>query len=299
VEQLGGYTQSEVIGQSVTKFIHPDDLAPLMESFQKTVSGNLQPFEYRILAKSGEVHWVRTSSRPIIKEDSIVGLRAVLMDITDRKRAEEALRQSEERLHRAHDETVLMLAAAAEAHDLATGQHLQGVRAVTTALALELGHSNDDAQALGLAAVLHDIGKVRVPESVLSNPGTLSAQEWELMKQHSIWGSEFLTGRSGFELAAAIARSHHERWDGTGYPEGLSGEDIPEAATIVAVADSLDAITNNRPYRAGRSVAGALREVAACSGTQFSLRVVEALVRLHKEKRLPISSRRKLTRTRT
>ena len=221
----------------------------------------------------------------------MVGLRAVLMDITDRKRAEEALRESEERLLRAHDETVVMLAAAAEAHDPTTGRHLYRVRAVTRALAQELGYSNEDAQELGLAAVLHDIGKIRVPDSVLATPGKLTVQEWEVMKQHTVWGSEFLAGRSGFELAATIARSHHERWDGSGYPDGLSGEDIPEAATIVAVADSLDAMTNNRPYRAGRSVAAAVREVAACSGTHFSPRVVEALMRLYKEKRLPVSPR--------
>ncbi len=119
------------------------------------------------------------------------------------------------------------------------------------------------------------------------------------MKQHAVWGHEFLAGRPAFELAATIARSHHERWDGSGYPDGLSGEDIPEGATIVAVADSLDAMTNNRPYRAGRSVAAAVREISACSGSQFSPKVVEALVTLHKEKRLPISATRQLAQART
>ncbi len=142
---------------------------------------------------------------------------------------------------------------------------------------------------MGLTAVLHDIGKIRVPDSVLSNPGKLTVEEWEVMKQHTAWGHELLAGRPGFELAATIARSHHERWDGGGYPDGLSGEDIPEAATIVAVADSLDAMISDRPYRAGRSVAAAVRELVACSGSQFSPKVVEALVRVRKEKRLPVS----------
>jgi len=102
-------------------------------------------------------------------------------------------------------------------------------------------------------------------------------------------GAEFLAERPGFELAAAIARSHHERWDGGGYPDGLSGEAIPEAATIVAVADAFDPMTSGRPYRARLSVTRAVREIVACSGEQFSPRVVQALGRLHKRKTLPLT----------
>jgi diguanylate cyclase (GGDEF)-like protein/PAS domain S-box-containing protein len=197
------------------------------------------------------------------------------------------LQSTSTRLAQAQTETVMLLAAAAEAHDHATGLHLHNVRAVTRALASDLGHSEEDASELGLAAVLHDIGKIRVPDVVLSTAGQLTDPEWELMKQHTVWGGDFLAGRPGFELASTIARSHHERWDGSGYPDGLAGEDIPEAATIVAVADAFDAITSDRPYRTARSVAAAVREIVACSRGQFSPRVVQALVRLHKRKRLP------------
>ena len=100
------------------------------------------------------------------------------------------------------------------------------------------------------------------------------------MKQHTVWGAEFLSDRPEFETAAVIARSHHERWDGTGYPDGLSDGDIPEPATIVSVADSFDALISDRPYRKGGSVAEAVAEISACSGKQFSPNVVEALVRL-------------------
>jgi len=199
----------------------------------------------------------------------------------------EELKSTSGRLEEAHTETVMLLAASAEAHDRTTGQHLQNVRAITEALAAELGHSEEQSKELGSAAVLHDIGKIRVPDSILASVGRLSDEEWELMKHHTTWGAEFLAGRPGFELAAVIARSHHERWDGGGYPDGLAGEAIPEAATIVAVADSFDAITSDRPYRAARSVAAAVREIVACSGKQFSPRVVQALVRLHKRKMLP------------
>jgi HD-GYP domain-containing protein (c-di-GMP phosphodiesterase class II) len=131
------------------------------------------------------------------------------------------------------------------------------------------------------------MGKIRVADSVLANTGRITSEEWELMQQHSVWGEQFLAGRSGFELAARIARSHHERWDGDGYPDGLTGENIPEAAAIVAVADSFDAITSDRPYKPGRSSAAAIQEIVACSGTQFSPKIVQALVQLYKQRKLP------------
>ena len=196
------------------------------------------------------------------------------------------LQSSSARLNQAHEATVLLLAAA-EAHDEVTGVHLESVRAFTAAIARELGYSEGDARATGLAAVLHDIGKIRVPKSVLTSTGLLADDEWDLMKQHTTWGAAFLSDRPGFELAATIARCHHERWDGSGYPEGLAGDAILEAATIVTVADAFDAMVSDRPYRASRPFDEAVQEIVACSGSQFNPKVVEALVRLHKRNALP------------
>lgn len=204
----------------------------------------------------------------------------------------EQLQSTSARLEQSQAETVLMLAAAAEARDHVTGLHLQNIRALTEALALELGYAEKDARVLGLAAVLHDIGKIRVPDAVLSGSSPLTDEDWELMKQHTVWGSELLGGRAGFELAAAVARSHHERWDGSGYPDGLAGDAIPEAAAIVAVADAFDAMTSDRPYRAALTVDEAIAEIAACSGRQFSPRVAEAMLRLHRRRALPAARRR-------
>jgi diguanylate cyclase (GGDEF)-like protein/PAS domain S-box-containing protein len=196
------------------------------------------------------------------------------------------VRASSERLMRAHTETVLMLAGAAEAHDQSTGRHLQRVRGLTESIALELGKTEDEARELGLAAILHDIGKIRVPDIVLGSSAKLAESEWVLMKQHTLWGSDFLAGQQGFHLAAEVARSHHERWDGTGYPDGLSGDAIPESAQITAVADAFDAMTNDRPYRVGRPAADAVRELLTCSGSQFSPRVVDAVLRLFERNEL-------------
>jgi len=194
------------------------------------------------------------------------------------------------RLERAQTETVIMLAAAAEAHDATTGRHLQRVRAISEAIARELGYAERAAAELGLAAVLHDIGKIRVPEALLSSAQRLDTDEWAIMQQHTVWGAEFLRGRPGFELAAEVTQAHHERWDGSGYPFGLAGDEIPEAATIVAVADCFDAMTNDRPYRMGRPARAAVEEMRVWRGTQFSPRVVDAFVRLWRRGALPLDA---------
>jgi diguanylate cyclase (GGDEF)-like protein len=201
----------------------------------------------------------------------------------------EELQTAAARLVDARADTVILLAAAAEAHDRTTGRHLRRVRTITEALAREMGHSEDEIEDIGLGAVLHDIGKIRVPEAILLSPAQLGDDEWDLMKQHTKWGAEFLAERPGFELAASIAWAHHERWDGSGYPNGLVGDAIPEVATIVAVADSLDAMTNDRPYRSGRSLEWSVREIKRCSGRQFNPRVVDALLQLYERRALTLS----------
>ncbi len=245
---------------------------------------------------------------PLIAQDSVVGFLSVAsskgstLDARDARFlaavAEQVmaiarmealvgdLEASASRLQDARADTVMMLAAAAEAHDATTGRHLARVRTITELLARELGMPDAEVNALGLAATLHDIGKIRVPESILISPARLNGEEWTVMKQHTTWGAEFLRERSGFDLAAVIAQHHHERWDGFGYPGRLVGSAIPEPAAIVTVADSLDAITNNRPYRLGRPLHWAIGEIVRCSGQQFSPRVVEALLGLYRNRAL-------------
>ena len=186
------------------------------------------------------------------------------------------------------EETVMMLAAAAEAHDDATGRHLRRVRALSEALARELGYSDKEAADLGLAAVLHDVGKLSVPDWLLTHPGRLDSEAREIMKRHTTWGAEFLSKRPGFELARTVALSHHERWDGSGYPNGLAAQAVPEAAAIVGVADAFDAMMTDRPYRRRLSLEAAVAEIARCSETQFSPRVVEAFLRLWRHGELPV-----------
>jgi diguanylate cyclase (GGDEF)-like protein/PAS domain S-box-containing protein len=191
------------------------------------------------------------------------------------------------RLSTSRDEMVMVLGAAAEEHSSAGGYHLSNVRALSEAIAVELGYGAGDAYELGLAAALHDIGKLQIPDALLSSPLRLDsgdagmAESIELLKRHCVWGAEFLGAVSGMELAALVAYSHHERWDGTGYPDGLAGDAIPLAATIVALADSLDTMVTGRHYQPARSLDEALEEALRCRGTHFSPAVVDALVRLY------------------
>jgi HD-GYP domain-containing protein (c-di-GMP phosphodiesterase class II) len=199
----------------------------------------------------------------------------------------EGLQTATTRISTAHAETVFMLAAAAEAHDQATGLHLASIRSLSEMIAAGMGYEPERVQELGLAATLHDIGKISVPDSILSSPVRFDTDDvdfdriWETLKRHTVWGYEFLVNRSGFDLAAKVARWHHERWDGRGYPDRLAATDIPDEVAIVTVADALDAMVQDRPYRDGRPLDEAIDEIRACRGRQFAPHVVDALLELY------------------
>lgn len=178
---------------------------------------------------------------------------------------------------RAHRDAVFMLARASEVHDEDTGSHLQRIRMLVRHIAQRLGFTEDEAEALGCDAMLHDIGKLRVPVDVLKKPEAFTPRERDLMQQHALRGERLLLGLPGMQRAARIARHHHERWDGGGYPDGLAGEAIPLEARITAAADVLDALIAARCYKQSWSYEDALREVLALSGSHLDPRVVTAL----------------------
>ena len=165
-----------------------------------------------------------------------------------------------------------------EYRDNETGEHTERMSAYCGVIARRLGWAADDAQALALAATMHDVGKVAVPDAVLLKPGPLTASERAVMERHTIVGHEMLSGSRSelIELAATIALTHHERVDGRGYPNGIAGDDIPLAGRIVAVADVFDALTSDRVYRAAMSVSEGLRILADGRGAQFDADVLDA-----------------------
>lgn len=191
--------------------------------------------------------------------------------------AVEEIREANLNLRRAHKDTIAALSRSMEAKDLYTGGHTERVAAVTVGLARRLGFRDEELEAIEIGALLHDIGKIGVPGHVLRKNGPLTDDEWELVKQHPLISDYILSELNLHPFVRQCARSSHERIDGTGYPEGLSGEEIPLPARIVFVADALDALTSTRPYRPARPMLAALAEIRAHAGTQFCPQVVAAL----------------------
>jgi putative nucleotidyltransferase with HDIG domain len=188
-----------------------------------------------------------------------------------------------DRLRKTHLETIAALSRSMEAKDYYTGGHTERVADVAVALAGRLGYTGKDLDAIEIGALLHDIGKIGIPERILHKPGPLDDDEWKVMKEHPLISEYILSEVDLDPIVCQIARSSHERMDGAGYPDGLRGEQIPLAARIVLVADAFDALTSDRPYRAGRSVATAIEELRGHRGTQFCPDVVDALERLYRE----------------
>ena len=187
--------------------------------------------------------------------------------------------EHEERAQRLYRETLASLSNALEAKDAVTSRHTEEVVRLAVAVAVELGLELDAMRNVELGAVLHDIGKVRVPESLLNKPGPLSEEEWAIMKTHPEVGEHILRPIQSLQAILPIVRHHHERWDGSGYPDELAGRAIPLGARIVAVCDAYRAMTEHRPYRAALSGAEARRELEQGAGTQFDGECVTALLK--------------------
>jgi HD-GYP domain-containing protein (c-di-GMP phosphodiesterase class II) len=186
-------------------------------------------------------------------------------------------RNRAQELRESYRATVRALSNAVEARDAYTGKHAERVTAYGIALARAIGLDTDLIPGIEFGFLLHDVGKVAVPDAILFKPGSLDESEFALIAQHPVIGSEILRDVDFLGEGKLVVRHHHERWDGTGYPDRLAGEAIPLAARVFAVADALDALTTDRPYRRGTRFARARDEIREHAGTQFDPDVVEAL----------------------
>jgi putative nucleotidyltransferase with HDIG domain len=195
----------------------------------------------------------------------------------------ESEKRHAEQVSNLHLRTIEALALAIEAKDETTGEHLQRVRVYAMELAKELGLNEDETEALRAASVLHDIGKLAVPEHIISKPGKLTPEEFEKMKIHPIVGAEILEQVHFPYPVVPIVRAHHEKWDGSGYPNGLAGEAIPIGARILAAVDCLDALASDRQYRKALPLDDAMAKVVADAGKSFDPKVVEILRRRYIE----------------
>lgn len=203
---------------------------------------------------------------------------------------EEMVRQRTVELEEAVSSGIFMLAKAAEAKDDQTGGHVQRIQFLVESLCTGLGLPARDAEAFGLAAITHDVGKIHVPDHILRKSGRLTQAEWDIMKTHTLAGEAILTGSRCFQTAGEIARSHHERWDGSGYPDRLAGSRIPFAARVVAVADVFDALASQRPYKPAWPLDLALAEIERLSGSALDPQIVGAFLKLEHAAKGPYRS---------
>jgi ribonuclease P protein subunit RPR2 len=223
---------------------------------------------------------VGTEVAPAHGDDITLAYRRLNAAYAQSLRYAEDVRHLYQRTQRAIRQSLLGLANALEAKDAYTRGHSERVGAWSRALGTALGLATTDADAIAQAGLLHDIGKIGVPEAVLTKTGSLTEIEWRAMRRHPLVGAQIVAPFDFLAGAALVLRHHHERWDGSGYPDGLRGEAIPLGARIVAVADVYDALTSDRPYRGPLSDSEARARLVAEAGVTLDARVVAALLDL-------------------
>ena len=284
-EEIWGKRREEVIGKDVYE-MGPKEIADRyaemdQELFERPGS---QMYEWQIRAADGSEKEVIFHKASFLDAGGKVGgLIGVILDITDRKRAEESLAASYEKLRRALSGTVQALSATVETRDPYTCGHQRRVAHLAGAISQEMGHSQEQLEGMQALGLLHDIGKVAVPAEILSKPGKLSEVEFNLIKAHPQAGYDILKDiEFSWPIALAVLQ-HHERMDGSGYPQGLTGPDIILEARILAVADVVEAIASHRPYRPALGINTALDEIVRNQGTLYDPGVVDACVRIFTE----------------
>ncbi|MCD6231308.1 PAS domain S-box protein [Candidatus Aerophobetes bacterium] len=271
-ENLFGYTEREIIGESI-KILLPEDKIKDMEEFERRIlSGeNLKLVETPVLTKKREVRTVLWNSACIFDNGQ---LRAIIFqgqDITELKKAQDELQK-------AYELNLRALTTALESREHGTERHCERVARYAEVLAHRIGLDDGYIKDIVRGALLHDIGKIGVRDSILLKPGKLTPQEMEEVKKHPLIGANILKGIDYFARAIEVVLYHHERWDGKGYPFGLSADKIPFSARIFSVVDAFDAMTTDRPYRKKMTVETAREEIKKGAGTQFDPKIVEAFL---------------------
>lgn len=281
---FAGYSPDELMGKDSLFSIHPDDREKARVLSRRMIrEGAIMPFEVRILHKNGTVRWIMLTltstdykGRPAILGNSI--------DITELIETREKLGQTNEQLKQTLSSTIKTISSLLEAKDPYTAGHQERVARLVTAMAREMDLPEDHVQALGTAALLHDLGKIQIPSDILSKPGKLSAVEYELIKIHPEEGHEIIRNIDFVFPIAEMILQHHERLDGSGYPRGLSGGQILLEARIIAVADVVEAMSSHRPYRPALGIDAALEEIEKNRGIKYDGDVVDACLTLFRRK---------------
>ncbi|MFB6290781.1 MAG: PAS domain S-box protein [Candidatus Bipolaricaulia bacterium] len=268
-----GYSKDKLEeGVSITDFVAPSDKDRALFNFQKVLRGEeINDSEYTLVKKDGTKFPALAFSSPVVRDDEVRGIRGAVLDITEQKEAEGRLKQATLGTLQALNRTI-------EARDEYTGEHIDRVQKVSVRIGKELDLNEERLEQLRYASILHDVGKIGVPDSILGKPGKLTEEEWEKMEKHPKMGERIVGQVDQLSWAARIIGQHQEHYDGTGYPEGLQEEEITLEARIIAVADAWDAMRTERPYREALSKEEAINELKENAGTQFDPQIVEIVL---------------------
>jgi len=248
---LLGYEPEELIGQPVIPLVHPDDAKDIFDLLATSDWNDpTAAIPYRARHKNGEYVWLETTAKVIYNQErKATEIQASSRDITERKQSQVALQQAHEGLREAYDKTIEGWVLALDLRDRETEGHTQRVTEMTVRLARELGCADEEIVHIRRGALLHDMGKMGIPDEILQKPGPLTEEEWMIMRRHPQYAHQMLSPISYLNRALIIPYYHHERWDGSGYPQGLKGEAIPLFARLFAIVDVWDALSSDRPYR--------------------------------------------------
>ncbi len=289
--EIFGYDSvDDLIGREVLPLIIEKDRSTAVENIRRRIEGEDASvnYEFTALRKDGSmidvsVHGARGTYQG---HPAIIGL---LQDISEKKRADEQIQLHVKQLEMALTSTVEVAMTLSELRDPYTAGHERRVAQIAVALGAELGFDEKRQEGLRAAGHLHDVGKITIPAEILSKPGKLSSIEYQLVQGHSQASYEVLKTVAFPWPVAQVALQHHERIDGSGYPQGLKGESILLEARIMAVADIVEAMSSHRPYRAALGIETALTEIERGCGTSYDPAVVDACLRMFREKgyRLP------------
>ena len=279
---LLGYEPRELIGQPVTQYVHPEDAKSIRELFASPDWADpTAALPFRARHKNGEYIWLETTAKIIYdQERNATEVQASSRDITERKQSQVALQRANEDLREAYDKTIEGWVLALDLRDRETEGHTQRVTEMTLRLARELGCTDEELVHIRRGALLHDMGKMGIPDEILQKPGPLTDEEWIIMRRHPLYAYQMLAPIHYLNQSLIIPYCHHERWNGSGYPQGLKGEEIPLFARLFAVVDVWDALSSDRPYRKRmppQEVADYLQEEA---GRLFDPYIVEKFLAL-------------------
>ena len=277
VTEIYGYEPEDLIGKHLKITTPVSEVPKALSVLKDALSGSVvNNFDINQLDVNGNIIPMEINAAPVRKDGEIVAVQGIMRDITERKRAQEQAKNSSDKLVTAMGKTIEAMARIVEMRDPYTAGHQRRVTQLASAIAEKMGLSEDQITGLRLAGLIHDIGKVRVPTEILTHPDGLSEAEFNIIKTHPLVGFEILKSMELHWPIAQIVYQHHERMDGSGYPSGVSGEDIILEARILAVADVVEAIASHRPYRPALGIDKALAEISQKSGILYDSEVVNA-----------------------